>query len=253
VRGPGGVYRTADDGVTWAPLAGLPETIDRFAAGADPDLLYVGWTTYRVGVTVQRSRDGGATWEAIAPPAVPLPNLTAGPFCTWRLRTLAAHPTDPGRVFASAGCDTNKENGGDLARSDDQGATWATVDTWTFDAPRQLVGGLGAAPDRFYLVVAPSNGPGGRLLRSDDGGASWGPAGASPGSAAVRAVAYDPTNPDRVFVNTVGPEGIKASPDGGASWESLGVPPGGADDLAVGIDGRNVYVANRDGLHRLMP
>ena len=105
-------------------------------------------------------------------------------------------------------------------------------------------------------------------MRTDDDGASWTSiltyrGGGSPGFAGpdndptapnvtLGGLAYDPSNPDRVYIGLTGDgSGVLTTPDGGATWCTLGQQPiGPVRDLALGIDGRNLYAATDDGVWR---
>ena len=114
-----------------------------------------------------------------------------------------------------------------LWRSDDGGATWQA----TSELERLLRGGatgialraVVAAPPRVYAASATM------LVRSDDNGRTWtarpltlggeGVASAS-GATDLRALAIDPTAPDRLWIVVEG-AGVWRSDDGGASWQQV--------------------------------
>ena len=80
-------------------------------------------------------------------------------------------------------------------------------------------------------------------------------------STLIGGLAYDPAQPDHVFVGFSGVPSLDsieaigsvlASLDGGASWLSVGCQDvGPVHDLALGIDGRNLYASTDTGLWRL--
>ena len=81
-------------------------------------------------------------------------------------------------------------------------------------------------------------------------------------SATVGGIAYDPNNPDNVYVGrnaaffgyppTPVASGVGASTDGGQTWDDLGNQQlGTISDLAFGIDGRYLFVASDRGVSRL--
>ncbi|MGE3577885.1 MAG: WD40/YVTN/BNR-like repeat-containing protein, partial [Vicinamibacterales bacterium] len=87
----GGVFKTADGGVTWTPAStGLSDL--RVAAiavaGLTPDVLYAGTAT----AGVFRSRDGGATWAAVSTGLEPREEI----------RALAIDPVSPHIVYAGS-------------------------------------------------------------------------------------------------------------------------------------------------------
>jgi hypothetical protein len=112
------------------------------------------------------------------------------------------------------------------------------------------------------------------LFRSDDDGATWSSVlvyrgGGSPGfggdpltsAVEIAGLAYDPADPDHIYVGRQAfptysgpPDGgaVTTSTDSGATWSDLGAQDIGAvSDLALGIDGRNLYAATDHGLWRL--
>jgi hypothetical protein len=144
--------------------------------------------------------------------------------------------------------------------------------------PKALVGGQGAAPWRYYLASNRDRRLGGSSLhRSDDDGATWSQVlsyrgGGTPGysppgddpnvpSVQMPALAYDPAQPDVVYVGRLSypsyfspPDagGVSVSRDGGASWSDLGRQDiGPVHDVALGIDGRNLYAATDLGVWQL--
>ena len=64
---------------------------------------------------------------------------------------------------------------------------------------------------------------------------------------------YDPLVPDHVYIGlTYGGGGAKVSADGSNTWNDLGRQDlGEIHDLALGVDGRNLYAATDQGVHRL--
>ena len=116
-------------------------------------------------------------------------------------------------------------------------------------------------PRRFYLLTSEQASPfHGTLHRSDDDGATWQQvheAARSPDTHSFDALAYDPANPDRVFVaestrwRRPSPPGtrVKWSRDGGVTWDRLGTRElGSLHDLALAADGRVLYAATETGL-----
>ena len=126
--GGGGVFRTTDGGVTWAPAEGIPPTTPAFDLVADPrdaDRLYA--TLARRGVF--RSDDGGATWQNVAGHDLPLTDAFT------KTVTRAGRSGDnnnaelavgaDGRVFVAVlvGGQANY-----IGFTDDQGGVWTAMD-----------------------------------------------------------------------------------------------------------------------------
>jgi photosystem II stability/assembly factor-like uncharacterized protein len=277
--GPDGVYKTSDDAATWQLIFPYGQDVGRNALAlavspADHNVLYLG-VTMMPGISSDfrffRSQDGGATWRRLEEHHFSL--------CGWGMAILQPHPTDAGRVFRAAECTAGRNFGESLNQSTNAGDAWTAA--WTGNTsesagyPRRLVGGQGAAPGRFYLAVNRDRRVGGSsLYRSDDDGATWNAIlvyhgggtqgyGEDPQAPGVElgGLAYDPSNPDRVYVGrqvypsySDPPDGgaVAASFDGGATWSDLGRQDIGAvSDLALGVDGRNLYAATDHGLWQL--
>jgi hypothetical protein len=240
-----------------------------------------------------RSKDGGSTWESLEERHYSL--------CGWEVSILRAHPSNSNLVFRSSNCLAGRIFYDTLTRSSDQGRTWEDWswsspegqlpdrygqinDTCYRGYPTLLVGGQGAAPQDFYLAVnRDSRIVGSLLVRTDDDGATSKvlldlrgpppPPGGSTTFAAcmtdpdgsadtrIQGLAYDPAQPDHVFVGFSGipsigspaaDSSVLASLDGGTSWASVGCQSiGPVNDLALGIDGRNLYAATDTGVWRL--
>lgn len=276
--GPDGVYKSNDDAASWKLIFTYGQDVGRNALAlavspAEHNVLYLGVTTMP-GISSDfrffRSQDAGTTWRKLEERHFSL--------CGWAVLILQPHPIDAGRVFRAASCTAGRDFGEMLNQSTDAGETWTAA--WDGSAnevgyPSRIVGGQGAAPDRFYLAVNRDRRVGGStVFRSDDDGATWNSmlvqrGGGSPGfggdpqtvAVEVRGLAYDPANPDRVYVGRQAfpvysdpPDGgaVAASVDGGATWSDLGRQDIGAvSDLALGVDGRNLYAATDHGLWQL--
>ena len=111
----GGVWKTTDQGVTWASIFGTVATQSVGTIAVDPNnvnVIYVG-TGHRNdvgGIGVVKSTDGGSTWSTKSI-AFPLPDPSQ--HC---IRRIAVDPLNSNRVFAAG-------NGG-LYRSTDGGNTF---------------------------------------------------------------------------------------------------------------------------------
>ncbi len=98
--GTEGLYKSTDDGATWASVLPTAETVQAVAASpADPALVYLALTrapTNSSDFRFLRSRDGGVTWEQL--------EEFHNSLCGWGVRILQPHPTDASRVFRTANC-----------------------------------------------------------------------------------------------------------------------------------------------------
>ena len=68
-----GLYRSVDNGATWKKLDSPMEGMEIWSIDVDPDTLFVGTGNTIPGEIggIQRSRDGGDSWEYVPLPVVP--------------------------------------------------------------------------------------------------------------------------------------------------------------------------------------
>jgi photosystem II stability/assembly factor-like uncharacterized protein len=253
--GAAGLERSADGGGTWQVIRPAPASPPRpgpppFAIGADHQELFLA-----EGETIQRSPDAGASWQQVYAVS------HAGSPCTASITQLIPHPTDPRRLATDAGCYAGRDLGTGLIQTRDGGSTWSVlVPTGRGAYPCTLVGGQGAQPTRWYLVASPfMQAGGGVVLRSDDDGATWNMVlRTEPTVQRLCGVAYDPTQPDMVWVaasQTPDPAvtGVRASADGGQTWGYLGRQDiGWVNALARAADGSALFAATNEGVWRLV-
>jgi photosystem II stability/assembly factor-like uncharacterized protein len=223
-----GVYKTEDGGATWNLLPGLKGqgvwALALWTAG--PDIIAAGTSD---GVFL--SRDAGASWVRISPASNrelrPVVSLAFDPtnrdilyagttHLPWRTRDGGAHwesihtgmiddsdvfsiaveARSPATVFASA-CSG-------VYRSDDGGSTWRRMATPHGAFRSYLV----TLDPRHSGVVFGATSAG--LLRSANGGLTWNRV--SP--FAVKSIAFDPVDPDKIYCASV-TGGLLISRDGG--------------------------------------
>ena len=210
----GALYRSEDQGASW-DLAGL-EGQDAMSLGAqDPDgLLFVAGHD-----VLQRSRDGGATFEPLAP--ADLPSLD--------IHAFAQSASDPDTVYAFV-------VGFGVFVSTDAGETWEA----------RAGAGQTVGADTFALLVDPEDpdvilAGGGQsgLARSADGARTF----TVVDEAGVGSLTADPDDPDRVVALTS--VGVQESEDGGQTWSVVGPPDvaGQPVTIAAGTQGRMWLVA----------
>jgi len=148
---------------------------------ADPNRLYASQTSGWFGQMVQRSNDGGKTWEPVGNQFIYDGQAgthlwydgTQHPWEFKRIWHFEPSLTDPETVYAGA-------EDAALFRSTDGGKTW-----------QELSG-----------------------LRRHPSGASWQP---GAGGMCVHTVVQDPKNPDRLFI-AISAAGVFRSDDGAKSW-----------------------------------
>ena len=151
---------------------------------ADPNRLYASQGTSWFGQLIQRSDDGGATWEPVgntfAYDGATGTHLwydgTPHPWEFARVWHLEPSPTDPDTVYAGV-------EDAAIFRSTDGGATWHEL-------------------------------PG---LRTHESAPSWQP---GAGGMCLHTILLDPTNPARIFV-AISAAGAFRSDDGGRTWRPI--------------------------------
>jgi photosystem II stability/assembly factor-like uncharacterized protein len=262
-----GVQRSDDAGVTWTtifPSEHPDQPVQRIAISpADPRILFIAQYGY-TDLRLHRSLNGGVAWEQI--------EEAHASMCGMSFYIFKPHPTDPARIFKTAGCYAGRNLSDELEESRDTGLTYRPLAAPRGAFPSILVGGSGADPGRFYLAANKDHRSGGSLLQtSADDGATWTTLqehtgggtmqGEKDPSTTLTGLAYDPAAPQRVFVaqqtrpakgqgdNT---HAVNGSGDGGTSWMPLGSRQLTAvNDLALGIDGRYLFAATAEGVLRI--
>ncbi|MEA2681853.1 MAG: hypothetical protein QOK05_181 [Chloroflexota bacterium] len=166
------------------PLFGGWEVYHLKGSPVDPMRLYASQSTGWFGQLIQRSNDGGETWEAagngFAYDGVPGTHQwydgTPHPWEFARVWHLEPSLHDPDTVYAGV-------EDAALFRTTDGGQTW-----------NELSG-----------------------LRRQDSGASWAP---GAGGLCLHTIVQDPSNPQRIFV-AISAAGVFRTDDGGESWKPI--------------------------------
>jgi photosystem II stability/assembly factor-like uncharacterized protein len=151
---------------------------------ADPNRIWASQSTGWFGQRVQRSDDGGATWEQVGsrfeydgvPGTHQWYDGTPHPWEFARVWHLEPSPTDPDTVYAGV-------EDAALFRSTDGGAEWHEL-------------------------------PG---LRGHGSGPSWQP---GAGGMCLHTIVLDPADPERIFV-AISAAGVFRSDDGGKTWRAV--------------------------------
>jgi photosystem II stability/assembly factor-like uncharacterized protein len=190
--------RRADWEIT-GPFFGGWEIYHMVGAPSDPMRLYASQSSGWFGQVIQRSDDGGHSWQPVgngfvydgAPGTHQWYDGTPHPWEFARVWHLEPSTTDPDTVFAGA-------EDAALFKSTDGGTTWAEL-------------------------------PG---LRTHSTGASWQP---GAGGMCVHTILLDPTDPERLHV-AISAAGVFRSDDGGDTWQptnrglrSEGIPDADAE------------------------
>jgi photosystem II stability/assembly factor-like uncharacterized protein len=267
------LFESVDGGASWTELAPLPAD-ERIASLAidpwEPWLLLRSTDRSDTGATVvNRSPDGGRTWQPSLDPGVfcgPVGFAREGAVALVGCGSQLFRTFDGGESWSSVANPfgsrrfTSAPDGSVLAFGD---GIYRTVDdgtSWT------RIGSLPDCSDVAWLAVSPSNPLEllvgafvphvlgilcGGVFRSVDGGATWEQTLAG---RAVDQIEFDVHSPSRA-VASIGPSGFNSpSPfsgvfetdDGGRTWREF-PPPGGVSDLPIGIalsaSGRALYAS----------
>jgi hypothetical protein len=207
-------------------------------SAADPDRLYASQSTGWFGQLIQRSDDGGKTWNpvgndfqyATATHTHQWYDGTPHPWEFARVWHLEPSPTDPDLVYAGV-------EDAALFRSDDGGQTWAELsglrDHSTGSSWQPGAGGLCLhtiildrdRPERIVTAISAAG-----AFRTDDGGTSWKPINKGLRSEGipdpdaevghcVHHVAAHPSRPDTLFMQKHWD--VMRSDDAGDSWREV--------------------------------
>ena len=186
------------------PLFGGWELYHLKGSPVDPNRIYASQTSSWFGQIIQRSSDGGKTWETPGGEKMPDPH---------------APPAGVSNKFIY---DTSAETGKPLTTHQ-----WydGTQKPWEFKRVWHLEPSL-TDPDTVYAGVEDA-----ALFRSTDGGASWQEVSGlrdakgklwqpGAGGMCLHTIILDPTNPDRIFI-AISAAGAFRTDDGGKTWKPV--------------------------------
>ncbi|MET0646923.1 MAG: Calx-beta domain-containing protein, partial [Pyrinomonadaceae bacterium] len=193
--GTAGIFRSTDEGRTWAPWGTKPAGIlERLAVDPQNSSIIYLTTFASGGVGIFKSTDGGATWSP-----------SNGNLSFHSTKPLAIDPSNTNTIYiGSAG----------IYKSTNGGASWSRVSA-----------GLPQGFEANSITIDPANtatlyttgGSFSKLYKSIDGGGSWSPADASlPPNVQTLKVVVVPSNPAAAFALTT--HGLFKSTDGGGTW-----------------------------------
>ena len=194
------LFRSQDAGQSWQirHIFSLSAKNDFNQLTANPDHPQIVFASG--GTNLQRSTDGGVTWEILSIPgdvftAVSSDLLYAG-----------------GRTDS---CGYGKVS--ILARSEDGGQSWENFNLGCLVEVQQIAV-LPSQPDVVYLSVLYYSAHTGTVLKSTDSGETWTTLVLPVGGADFQLL-IDPENPQRLFAS--GLNGILGSLDGGETWQQI--------------------------------
>jgi photosystem II stability/assembly factor-like uncharacterized protein len=225
----GGVWKSTDGGAVWRPVFDAAGSLSIGAiaiAPGDVQDVWVGtgepWPRNDVlpGDGLYHSTDGGKTWTK------------RGLDQTSQIARVLIDPRDPQRLIVAALGDPfrpNAERG--IFRTTDGGTTWTKT---LFVDDRVGAADVARDPANPDVLLAAmwrfgrsswnlnSGGAGDGIYRSTDGGVTWAPLsghGLPDGQLGRIALAYAPSDPQRVYALIESSQGLLwRSDDGGASW-----------------------------------
>jgi photosystem II stability/assembly factor-like uncharacterized protein len=283
-EGSPGLFRSDDDGHSWATITGPDAPGDVQAIAIHPENASNVFTGFDL---VRRSDDGGSHWASFVTPAV-----ERGWFGYGAVNALAIDPHAPGRLWAATSAG--------LSRSDDGGQSWTGAADLTKEVYRILFDGRRPGTiyassydreelvDSFYYPEPYLTRVGGTISSSADGGETWAKRkvvdfpilsfaidpfeagvvyagslgafyrGADYGNRWEKvsetfpwdwafSIAADPVRQNRLYV-AAGWD-VYRSLDAGRTWNRLatGLPEGEVHALAISPDGRWLHAGSQGG------
>lgn len=222
---PHALSRSGDDGRHWQPVS-LPKAVDKAAiasmaiAARTDAVLYVAGP----GLGVWRSGDGGGTWVA---KDAGLPSK--------EVKAITTHADQPDTVYAYVATKG-------IFHSEDAGDHWRLMDAGPREAIVRFVhSNMTGSMQTGWLFATTAKG----VSRSMDCFCGWRDTGAL--KTPVNAVAFDPSDPKRVYALTT--TGFSETVDGGEHWSQLASPVA-ATALAVGASGVVYIVDSGETVYR---
>jgi photosystem II stability/assembly factor-like uncharacterized protein len=239
---PGGVYRSTDQGITWAKMSdGITATAVRSVAVDQQDSAYL-YVGNRRG-HLFRSHDGGLTWDQL----YSSPN---NPVFGFEVIDIAVGPVSSQHIYVV---------GNYLFRSTDRGESFDRIAEVRSPSSIAIMPG---APGPIYVGTIQGHG----IYKSSDGGETWIPKNNGLpfdgvfGYSHILSLTSDPNEPQTVWAGTWHFDGIFRSIDGGELWISKGltgnngiraiaVKPGNSNEILVGTDdlGKGTIYKSTDG------
>jgi photosystem II stability/assembly factor-like uncharacterized protein len=231
----GSVQRSVDHGVTWDEVLSTDPVESMAAAegtGGTPSALYVGTGQYATG-QVHKSIDGGDTWSTVS---AGLP--------TGQVLALAVDPYRPTTLYAAL-------SDGGVSKTTDAGTEWRISNAGLNE---EFIHALAVGTSNPSIVYAGTDVylSGNGIHRGSRHGRRWGPI--SPGhtyDGAVKAIAVDPTDPNRLFVgmndycDACDHGAVEVSIDGGLTWTDVSPDDGPVEDVAIDpFDQDTVFTAS---------
>lgn len=271
----GGFWISNDNGNSWTKRGGNDTSsaiaVASIAQAANGDIYYgtgegqSGWAgaswvaqLFQIGEGIFKSTDGGVTFTQLT---ATIPGNSNSPNDAWAyVNKIAAHPTDPGKLFAATY--------GGLKMTTNGGTSWAkptglSTSSHFFDVEVSSDGNKVVACTNSALYISND---GGSTFSANLMGANGLPASSTAGRVEA---AISPSDPNYVYIAVAATneslKGIYKSTDGGQTWTTIGLggsavfnPLGnqGVYDLAFGVHPTNkemVFLGGQLELVRYTP
>ncbi|MDO8588602.1 MAG: hypothetical protein Q7T82_16360 [Armatimonadota bacterium] len=228
----GGVWKTQDGGMTWAPRSDNWPLLSVSSLAMDPSnhqIIYAGTGDFDggyLGYGIMKSPNGGISWTNYGRPQ----------FDGLAIRSILVDPDDPNIVTITTG----RGNGwwGQIWRSPNKGVDWfpvsctdplwPTLGAWSDLAYSQIDTSVYPAV-RYYYAVGQSPGPFRQVWRSSDRGLTWTPCilpFSSIENGVNMRVSTSPHYPRTVYIMSGYDEYVMKSTDAGGAWADMAMPLG---------------------------
>ena len=199
--GQPGVFKSTDEGVTWARASDGMSNTNVWKVIASPDPAAKNTLFALTNGGIEKSTDGGAHWTAVPAPDANLRDLALSPAFAADHTLFVAAQNGPGRIY----------------RSTDGGATWSGADALRGD-PQHLA----LSPDFVHdRKVCHGGGWNDFVYCSTDSGVTWTQAETklpAPLRDGGTAIAFSPGYVTDHTMFVVSFAGMSKSTDGGATW-----------------------------------
>lgn len=244
----GGVFTSADGGVTWLAEPVPPTRYSKVAFAPDGTLYAMSSGPSSIAPEGLYRRNGDGSWSSLGP--------DQGPLFESDLAPIRFSASDPHLIFVG---------GSDFGVAGDQSTIWRSTDagqTWT----KQYLGGhnarmsdieiVGAGPNLVAVYDGFDAAQAGGAVRSSDGGVSWTPAlSGLPAFARFPRLCTSAADPTAVYMSmwdTWGSGAVYRSDDNGGVWASTGWSGGTTIDIACDQDDAQVLYVAQSGADKVV-